>query len=194
MEKSMQDPVPRLNLVNGYLLTEGGRRWHRVICRRYHGDFPYEWHVHHIDGDKVNNAPENLIAIPERLHARLHDEARKSGGKLPIRQQIIESLDRWLQASPRERQRFKVFSIEAAVRKNRMEKRLEKELRKKQRKAVAQSLRQAGVQALSQLVADFVRSNPDKVQRIPAQPFKQDHWTRIEQKKTKFVQKKGRKK
>lgn len=35
------------------------------------------WHVHHIDGDKANNAVDNLAVLTASAHHRLH--ARQSG-------------------------------------------------------------------------------------------------------------------
>jgi hypothetical protein len=48
------------------------RNIYRRICREEHGEFPWHWHVHHIDADRVNNDPSNLIAVPAELHVRVH--------------------------------------------------------------------------------------------------------------------------
>ncbi len=40
----------------------------------HHGRKPSGWHIHHIDYDKSNDAPENLIALPSAYHAKLHRE------------------------------------------------------------------------------------------------------------------------
>lgn len=34
-------------------------------------------HVHHVDGDKLNNHPDNIIVLTASEHARLHSEKRK---------------------------------------------------------------------------------------------------------------------
>jgi 5-methylcytosine-specific restriction endonuclease McrA len=38
-------------------------------------------HVHHIDLDKTNDHPENLVTLCEGCHARVHTEVRRDGGE-----------------------------------------------------------------------------------------------------------------
>lgn len=63
---------------NGYVVDNKGRLVHRVLCRKFHGPFPRDWVVHHIDENKKNNSAENLIALPRQLHNKLHDAMRKN--------------------------------------------------------------------------------------------------------------------
>ncbi len=44
----------------------------RVIYKKYHGKIPKGYDIHHIDGDRLNDAPENLIALPHEEHIALH--------------------------------------------------------------------------------------------------------------------------
>lgn len=45
-------------------------RLHRVVYEEHYGPIPKGWHVHHRDGDKSNNKPENLEALPASEHIR----------------------------------------------------------------------------------------------------------------------------
>lgn len=55
--------------------TDGkrGPLTHRRVCRESHGDWPGGWHVHHVNGKKNDNRPENLIALPSALHVFVHE-------------------------------------------------------------------------------------------------------------------------
>lgn len=58
---------------NGYQRDEQtGKLIHRQMCKEAHGDFPAKWDVHHIDYNKLNNDPENLIALPVPVHIQAH--------------------------------------------------------------------------------------------------------------------------
>lgn len=61
----------------GYLVDELGRLVHREVCRKVNGEYPRSWVVHHIDHDKLNNKPDNLIAMPRNLHESIHRAMRK---------------------------------------------------------------------------------------------------------------------
>ena len=39
---------------------------------RMTGDYDEDMHVHHIDGNRVNNHIKNLVGISPSLHARIH--------------------------------------------------------------------------------------------------------------------------
>lgn len=67
----------RWALKNGYEMAANGKMLHREVCRKAHGPFPMRWVVHHIDFDKKNNAPENLIALPKELHHHIHEVMKR---------------------------------------------------------------------------------------------------------------------
>lgn len=57
---------------HGYCVDKEGKLIHRQVCQEHHGKFPGNWHVHHIDYKKLNNDPENLIALPGCVHWEVH--------------------------------------------------------------------------------------------------------------------------
>jgi predicted XRE-type DNA-binding protein len=61
-----------------------GKHEHRVVAERVLGRKLESWeHVHHIDGNKHNNAPENLTVMTRVMHLRSH-------GANFSREQILE--------------------------------------------------------------------------------------------------------
>src|SRR5205085_2608235 len=45
---------------------------HREIWKKHRGEIPTGMHVHHRDGDPLNNAPDNLECVTPKEHAALH--------------------------------------------------------------------------------------------------------------------------
>ncbi len=58
----------------GYLRNNAtGRMQHVEVWERHHGRrLPSGLQVHHIDGDKRNNDPDNLLAVDPLTHKRIH--------------------------------------------------------------------------------------------------------------------------
>lgn len=57
----------------GYFLNSTvHQRLHRAVYEYYNGAIPSGFHVHHIDHNRGNNEPENLIAISRADHNRIH--------------------------------------------------------------------------------------------------------------------------
>ena len=64
----------------GYLrlwvkLPNGTRRkelYHRYVYNNTYGVIPEGYEVHHLDGNILNNTPENLVAIPVDIHDLFH--------------------------------------------------------------------------------------------------------------------------
>lgn len=60
----------------GYYRTKEKKLLHREIYEQAYGPIPTGWVVHHIDFDKLNNEPLNLIALPEEFHTQIHGTMR----------------------------------------------------------------------------------------------------------------------
>lgn len=76
--RSAQRLVPELR-INRYGYREVWDRQkqryvgeHRHTFERTYGPIPPGFEVHHIDFDRLNNSPNNLIALPKTEHQRLH--------------------------------------------------------------------------------------------------------------------------
>ncbi len=75
---------------NGYYQNKKGQLEHREFYKSRHGKIPPKWIVHHIDMVKTNNDIENLIALPERFHTKMHVKMRDCG--VVYERSYIESL------------------------------------------------------------------------------------------------------
>ena len=61
---------------NGYL-CRGNKRLHRLIWQKFRGVIPKGHHIHHKDGNKLNNSIENLECISHSEHLSIHMIANK---------------------------------------------------------------------------------------------------------------------
>lgn len=52
--------------------SDGYALEHRLVLHEAGISVPKGWHVHHLDGDKTNNALDNLAVLSESAHHRLH--------------------------------------------------------------------------------------------------------------------------
>ena len=61
---------------DGYIqITSGpykGKLLHRLIYEEVYGSIPKGYAIHHIDGDKTNNNPGNLMLLSKSNHHKLH--------------------------------------------------------------------------------------------------------------------------
>ena len=61
---------------DGYIqITSGpykGKLLHRLIYEEIYGSIPKGYAIHHIDGDKTNNNPGNLMLLSKSNHHKLH--------------------------------------------------------------------------------------------------------------------------
>lgn len=56
---------------------------HRLVCEQaYRRRLRPDQHVHHIDGDPTNNAPENLVALTRTAHMALHHKSPMTRSRL----------------------------------------------------------------------------------------------------------------
>lgn len=80
----------------GFYFQHKGKRLHRVVWEYHNGDIPNGYHVHHIDGDRTNNAIENLSLLQGSTHLKNHgaSEERRENGRRAIRL-AIEVAPEW---------------------------------------------------------------------------------------------------
>jgi len=52
-------------------------RWTCQLCKKAFGTIPGDLHVHHIDDNKKNNHPHNLIALCKKCHGPVHGKEEK---------------------------------------------------------------------------------------------------------------------
>ena len=92
----------------GYEMAQSnvGGRWvhtHKIIARQAHNEgwhLPDGWVTHHRDFDKRNNAPENLVPMPEAEHTVLHAEGVKRMHTPEARAKVRAKLDERLRTDP----------------------------------------------------------------------------------------------
>lgn len=58
----------------GNYFQHKGKRLHRAVWEYHHGAVPDGYHVHHIDENRANNAPDNLLLVKGSEHVRHHME------------------------------------------------------------------------------------------------------------------------
>jgi hypothetical protein len=67
----------------------GKIKYHRHVASIKEGYWlPPELAVHHIDGDKLNNKPENLLVLPHRDHQILEHYMRTNGARVTDLEEI----------------------------------------------------------------------------------------------------------
>lgn len=69
----------RFNGVTYYLcgkyFQRGGVRLHREVWKAHNGDIPEGYDVHHKDGNRTNNQPENLELLDGGAHNSMHSRS-----------------------------------------------------------------------------------------------------------------------
>lgn len=75
-----------------YFTRTGGHSLHRAIWEAAHGPIPKGWHVHHKDGDHLNNALENLECLPPSDHWNEHAASRKDYGQSEQQKQHLANI------------------------------------------------------------------------------------------------------
>lgn len=66
---------------NGTLRANGAKRLHEAVWVAANGPIPDGWHVHHIDGNPLNNELVNLECLSAGDHARHHHSGPASPAK-----------------------------------------------------------------------------------------------------------------
>lgn len=67
----------KVRISQGYYVTGKNTRLHRLIWEAHNGEIPKGYDIHHIDGNKLNNAIENLQCLPHSEHLAMHMKANK---------------------------------------------------------------------------------------------------------------------
>lgn len=72
-----QEFLGKVYRLQGNYFALGKRRLHRVVYAHFNGPIPRgkSWHVHHIDGNRLNNQIENLELLSATQHMSGHGEA-----------------------------------------------------------------------------------------------------------------------
>lgn len=66
----------------GFYFQNKGKRLHRAVWEYYNGEIPKGFHVHHKDGNRANNAIENLELMDGKEHCRMHSDNEVNKNRL----------------------------------------------------------------------------------------------------------------
>jgi hypothetical protein len=81
----------------GYPLDENGQHIHKVVSTLADGAPPRGWDVHHVNGIKSDNRPENLVQLPRDYHFELHGRYGRRANAIPFnKKQLIEMRTEYL--------------------------------------------------------------------------------------------------
>lgn len=67
---------------NGYrAITINNRRVyeHRLVWEQHYGEIPKGYHIHHKNGNKLDNRIENLVMISNSEHQKIHSKGNNFG-------------------------------------------------------------------------------------------------------------------
>ncbi len=67
---------------NYYRNNKTRQRLHRYVWSFFYGEIPNNYHIHHKDGNKLNNNLVNLELLPKQKHLSRHSEKRAEEDKL----------------------------------------------------------------------------------------------------------------
>ncbi len=83
-EKFKVNPTMKVGK-RGYLLIyipqQGWKYYHHYVWEKHNGAIPEGYHIHHIDGNKLNNKIENLEIMTESKHHKHHIPKRDESGR-----------------------------------------------------------------------------------------------------------------
>lgn len=71
------------------------KKYRSIYENYFKKKIPAGWVVHHIDCNENNNTPLNLIAMPERMHNKMHSLITKHK-KFPNRKEIDDFISSWM--------------------------------------------------------------------------------------------------
>lgn len=75
----------------GKYFQHKGKRLHRAVWEYHHGEVPDGYHVHHIDEDRSNNDPANLLLVKGTEHVRHHmAEPERAKQSRQIMREIVQ--------------------------------------------------------------------------------------------------------
>ena len=57
---------------DGYIRHSDNELQHRKVWRKYRGEIPNGYHLHHINGNKKDNRIENLQLVTSKQHRQIH--------------------------------------------------------------------------------------------------------------------------
>ena len=75
----------------GYVMIKVNQKWvleHRHVYEQVYGPIPEGWIIHHIDGRRDNNPPENLIALPRSKHSTTYLMKMKTDRIIELEEQV----------------------------------------------------------------------------------------------------------
>lgn len=96
LSETMQEFQGKRYYLCGNYFQRKGARLHRMVWESIHGPVPDGYHVHHKDGNRANNQPDNLELLEGSEHLSLHmqEESRRENGRRAIRI-AIEAAKEW---------------------------------------------------------------------------------------------------